>query len=243
MSLLFASFIAGVLTVAAPCILPLLPIVIGGSVSADKEASLRPRWQRPVVVTLSLVVSVIVFTLLLKASTALLGVPAQTWRVLSGVIVIGLALSYMFPRLYSKASNNRLIERANKTIATNQSNRSLKHAALTGVALGPVFNSCSPTYLLIVAAVLPVSISEGFVYLVAYALGLGLALLAIALLGQRLLSRIGWLTSRRFELGLGVIFLLVGVGVLFGLDQQLQTYILDQGWYAPISELETSLRN
>jgi|AntRauTorcE11897_2_1112592.scaffolds.fasta_scaffold00141_32 cytochrome c biogenesis protein CcdA len=243
MSLLIASFIAGLLTVAAPCILPLLPIVVGGSISADDNNSHRPGWQRPVVVALSLSLSVITFTLLLKASTALLGVSPQVWRIISGVIVIGLAISYIFPRIYSKASSNRLIEKANETIASNQSSRSLKHAALTGVALGPVFNSCSPTYLLIVAAVLPVSLGEGIVYLVSYAIGLGLALLAIALLGQRLLSKISWITDRRFELALGVVFLLVGIAVLFGFDQQLQTYILDQGWYAPISGLETSLRN
>ena len=52
--LLLVSLIAGVLTVAAPCVLPLLPIIVG-----------------------SLAVSVILFTLLLKATTASLGIPPQ----------------------------------------------------------------------------------------------------------------------------------------------------------------------
>ena len=37
MFLLLGAFIAGVLTVLAPCVLPLLPIIIGGSVSGDTK--------------------------------------------------------------------------------------------------------------------------------------------------------------------------------------------------------------
>ncbi len=73
MFLLIVSFLAGVLTIAAPCILPLLPVIIGGSlIDSDKDKPERA-WLRPVVITASLAVSVIVFTLLIKATTVLLG--------------------------------------------------------------------------------------------------------------------------------------------------------------------------
>ena len=64
MLLLLISFIAGVLTILAPCVLPLLPVIIGGSISGKtKEKS------RPYIIAASLAASLVVFTLLLKLST------------------------------------------------------------------------------------------------------------------------------------------------------------------------------
>ncbi len=42
MFLLLGAFIAGVLTVLAPCVLPLLPVIIGGSISGDTKDRRRP---------------------------------------------------------------------------------------------------------------------------------------------------------------------------------------------------------
>ena len=64
-----ASLVAGLLTVLAPCVLPLLPVILGGSMVREE----RDRW-RPFIIAGSLVASLILFTLLLKASTVLIGV-------------------------------------------------------------------------------------------------------------------------------------------------------------------------
>jgi len=75
-ALLLLSFVAGILTVAAPCVLPLLPVIVGGSIvrtDADTRVAER-QWFRPVIIATSLAASVVIFTLLLKATTALLGV-------------------------------------------------------------------------------------------------------------------------------------------------------------------------
>ena len=58
MLLFLIAFIAGVLTVLAPCVLPLLPVIVGGSVSGGVNRA------RAYTVALSLGVSVILFTLL-----------------------------------------------------------------------------------------------------------------------------------------------------------------------------------
>jgi cytochrome c-type biogenesis protein len=42
MLLLLISFIAGILTVLAPCVLPLLPVIIGGSLSGNTKQKSRP---------------------------------------------------------------------------------------------------------------------------------------------------------------------------------------------------------
>ena len=115
---------------------------------------------------------------------------------------------------------------------------------LTGAALGPVFSSCSPTYALIVATVLPVSFAEGVLYVSLYAVGLAIPLLLISLAGRGAARRLGWLADPRgwFRRTMGVLFIIVGVVVIVGADKALQTLILDLGWYNPIAELEGVLR-
>jgi len=241
--LAIVSLLAGVLTVAAPCVLPLLPVIVGGSIVADGDAR-RARW-RPFVIAASLAVSVIVFTLLLKATTALLAIPPQVWQVISGVIVILLGVNLLFPALWERLSTRLgLGDRSNRALDASMQRQSIGGDILTGAALGPVFSSCSPTYALIVAAVLPVSFAEGLLYVTLYAIGLALPLLLIALAGRSAARRLGWLADPRgwFRRSMGVLFIIVGVIVIVGADKALQTLILDLGWYDPIANLEGVLR-
>ncbi|WP_194395943.1 cytochrome c biogenesis CcdA family protein [Microbacterium atlanticum] len=236
---LIGALAAGILTVAAPCVLPLLPIIVGGSIVRDGGAR-RERW-RPYVIAASLAVSVVVFTLALKATTALLGIPPQVWQVVSGLIVILLGIDLLVPALWERVSARlHLPARAGEALDRSVARQSFSGDILTGAALGPVFSSCSPTYALIIAAVLPVSFLEGLAYVVAYAVGLAGMLLLIALLGRRLVRRLGWMAKPDgwFRRTVGVLFVLVGVAVITGFDKQLQTWILDAGIYDPIAQFE-----
>jgi cytochrome c-type biogenesis protein len=231
---------AGVLTVAAPCVLPLLPVVVGGAIVRDGHDSRRARW-RPYVIAGSLALSVVAFTLLLKATTALLGVPPQVWQAISGGIVILLGVDLLFPRLWDRLSIMLgLQSRSGEMLDRAVARQSYTGDVLTGAALGPVFSSCSPTYALIVAAVLPVSFGEGLAYVIAYAVGLAGMLLAIALLGRSLVRRLGWAANPDgwFRRVVGGLFVLVGVAVITGFDKQVLTWVLDAGLYDPIANLE-----
>lgn len=236
---LLLSFAAGVLTVAAPCVLPLLPVVIGGAMVRGGDER-RARW-RPYVIAASLAASVVLFTLLLKATTALLGIPPQVWQLVSGGIIIVLGIDLLVPTLWDRLSIALGLQaRSGAMLDRSVSRQSIGGDILTGAALGPVFSSCSPTYALIVAAVLPVSFVEGVVYVGAYAAGLAGMLLLIALLGRGLVRRLGWLADPRgwFRRTIGAAFVLVGIAVITGFDKQLQTWILDAGLYDPIAALE-----
>lgn len=238
--LFVVSLLAGVLTVAAPCVLPLLPIIVGGSIVADGADARRALW-RPFVIAASLAVSVIVFTLLLKATTALLGIPTQVWQFISGLIVVLLGVNLLVPSLWERLSTRLgLGDRSNRALDASVQRQSVGGDILTGAALGPVFSSCSPTYALIVAAVLPVSFVEGLLYVTIYAVGLAVPLLLIALAGRSAARRLGWLADPRgwFRRTMGVLFIIVGIVVIVGADKALQTLILDLGWYDPIAELE-----
>lgn len=241
--LIIFSFFAGVLTVLAPCILPLIPVVIGASTSAIKSEGSAPNIKRPLVIISSLVISIFIFTLLLRSTTALLGIPTAVWSAISGLIIILFGINILLPSVWERfllATRLHLI--ANRKMAQAQSRSGLKKDILLGAALGPVFNSCSPTYALIVAVLLPASFSSGTLYLLAYCIGLGAILLLLAIFGQTLIARIKWMSNPRgaFQKILGIIFVTVGLIIVLGIDKQIQTTILDRGWYAPIESLEKS---
>ncbi len=243
MTLLILSFIAGVLTVAAPCILTLLPVIVGGTIarSGDTKAAQKRLWYRPLVIATSLAVSVILFTLLLKYSTSLLGIPQMTWQIIAGVIILLLGINFLKPDLWERIPVvNQLNLNSSKILGKSLQQKNIGGDMLIGFSLGPVFNSCSPTYALIVATILPISFFQGLIYLFAYAAGLASTLLLIAYAGQGVITKLRWLSNPGgwFKRVIGIMFILVGVMVITGLDRKFQAFVLERGWYAPISSLE-----
>lgn len=238
MFFVFVSFVAGALTVLAPCILPLLPVIIGGSTQDHHKRS-------PYLITLSLAISIVVFTLALKFSTAFINVPQTFWSAVSGTIIILFGLVSLFPELWEKVSGKfKFSNRSNDLLTTSATRHNSWGDILIGASLGPVFSSCSPTYFIILATVLPQSFAEGILNLAAYAIGLSVVLLLISLLGQRLVKKLGWAANPHgwFKRLLGIIFILVGLFIITGYDKQIQTYLIEKGIYAP-SAIEMSLIN
>lgn len=247
LAVLLGAFVAGVLTTLAPCVLPLLPVIVGGSVApspagADAGGSLavgarvRAPTRRALLVVASLGVSVVLFTLLLKVSTNLLGVPPQVWPYISGGILVALGLAGMFPTGWDRLSGAlRLQGRSTQRLARADARQGDLGAVLTGAALGPVFSSCSPLYAYVVVTVLPASFSTGLVLLAAYVVGLCATLLAIALLGQKLVRGLGWAADPHGWLrrGLGLVFILVGMGVMLGWDRAIQSWLLENSPWQP----------
>jgi cytochrome c biogenesis protein CcdA/thiol-disulfide isomerase/thioredoxin len=223
MFLLIGAFIAGVLTVLAPCVLPLLPVIIGGSIGGNTKDK-----RRPLLIAGSLAVSLIVFTVLLKATTLLINIPPQAITYFSGGIIVALGLATLFPQVYTTAIARLGIEhRAQQLLGTGTSNRSqIIGPIITGAALGPVFSSCSPVYAYILATVLPAHFATAMAYIVSYVIGLSLVLLAVGYYGQRLTSRIKFASNPKgyFQRGLGGIFVIVGILIITGAGTKLQVW-------------------
>lgn len=237
MALLLISFIAGVLTVLAPCILPLLPVVIGSSVGARSKAT-------PFIVIGSLALSIILFTYLLKASTSLIAIPPYVWGYISGGILISFGLMSLFPQIWENLPCTATTSvHANKLVGAGHQKKSVWGDVLIGAALGPVFSSCSPTYFVILATVLPASFFLGTVYLLTYIAGLVLVLALIAILGQRLTGKLQFAADSHnwLKRGIGAVFLIVGIFIVTGLDKKVETWVLDQGFTSGILHIEQQL--
>lgn len=236
MALFITSLLAGVLTIGAPCVLPVLPVIIGGSVAEEDK-------KKPYIVIASLSVSLVVFTLLLKASTLLIMVPPSFWASISGGIVLIFGIFTLFPHLWEKISEKLRISSASNAFLHNSSQKSgIGGSILIGAALGPVFSSCSPTYALIVATVLPQSFLSGLFYIIVYVIGLALMLLLVSIFGQRLVSKLRWLADpeSKFKKGMGVLFILIGLLIVTGTEKKIETYFVESGVYN-VSEFELNL--
>ena len=228
---LLGAFVAGVLTTLAPCVLPMLPVIVGGSLAGDGSDR-----KRAYVITASLGVSVAVFTLALKATTALIDIPPDVWAYLSGTLLILLGLVSLFPGIWEWLSARLSLQARTTTgLADARQRNGFTGQALTGAALGPVFSSCSPLYAYVVVTVLPADLGYGLLLLAAYVIGLCGTLLVIALLGQKFVRRMGWAADPHgwFRRIIGILFILVGVFVLTGADKDLQAWIIENSPIRP----------
>ncbi len=229
---LVGALLAGALTTLAPCALSLLPVVVGGSLAGGPDAGA----QRALLVTVSLGASVFLFTLALRATTALIGVPTSVWQWVSGGLLVVLGLVTAVPELWDRVSVATGLSggSARRLHAANQRGGTLG-AVLTGAALGPVFTSCSPLYGYVVVTVLPAEPARGLALLTTYVVGLVAVLLAVALGGQRVVRRLRWAADPHswFRRALGILLVVVGVLVLTGLMQDLEVWVLDHSPIAP----------
>ncbi len=111
MTLLIVAFFAGVLTVLAPCVLPLLPMILGASIDDAKNK------YAPYVVIASLSVSILIFSILLKATTLLIGLPIDFWKIFSGVLIILMGIITLFPNIWKTISMRlKLSDNSNKML-------------------------------------------------------------------------------------------------------------------------------
>ncbi len=238
---LVASAVAGILTILAPCIVPVLPIILGGTAGEERSRL------KPFVITGSLALSIVVFTLLVRASANAFGISQGVLTNISGAILIAFGVFTIFPEIWDTISLKlNLSTSSNKLMGKYARGGGIGSDALLGASLGPVFTSCSPTYAAILALVISGEIGYGVatVYLIVYALGLAMMLLLIAFAGQRIVKRLGWATNPKgwFKRIVGVAFLLIGLAIVTGVDKDIETWLLEQGFYEPFAEFENNIR-
>ncbi len=229
---LAGALVAGGLTVLAPCALSLLPVIVGGAVSG--AADLRAV-RRALVITASLGASVAAFTLLLKASTALIDIPVSVWRGISGGLLIALGLAVL-PEVPEDLRRHRAggpqRRGAGRGRRRGGADRGGTHrgCARPGLHLvQPVVRLCGGDRL---ARREPV---RGLVLLAAYVLGLVVVLLTVALLGQRADARLRWAADPKapWRRVAPAPIVVIGVLVLTGAMQVVETWILEHSPVAP----------
>lgn len=213
------AFLAGIVTVLSPCILPLLPIILSSTTAQDQK--------RPLGVVTGFVLSFTFFTLFLTSIVQWSGIPADSLRSLAILILAVFGLTLVWPGLQQKMEIwfSRLSRFAPTT------NRSgFGGGLLVGFSLGLLWTPCVGP---ILAAVISLAITgavtaQSALITLAYALGTALPLLLIMLAGSTALQRVPWLVrnTKHIQQAFGVLMILTAVAITFNLDRQFQTYIL-----------------
>ncbi len=179
--LLLVAFLGGLITGLSPCIVPVIPVVVaGGSTSTSRR--------RPYVIIAGLVLSFSLSVLFATSLLSLLHLP-QDLMFWLGVALLGLlALGLLVPRV------GEVIERPFTRLGTSRT-ATESGGFVLGLSLGLVFVPCAGpvlTAISVAAAHHRVS-ATSLLVTVAYALGVTVPLLVLAVVAQRATS---WPTLR-----------------------------------------------
>lgn len=213
------ALLAGVLTVLSPCVLPILPIIVG--------RSLQSHLYGPVALVLGLVSGFAVAGSLLGITASWLTRIANGIRIGAIVLLLVLGLLAIFPhwsdRLFSALRLHRFQSLAPK---------GLLGEFCLGTQLGLLWTPCAGSILgsILILAAVDHQIVGAFHLLLVYGIGAALPLLAIAY-GGRTLSR-QLLKIRAYSEPLqrvgGVIVAMTAIAILLSWDVQIQL------WLAPL---------
>lgn len=220
--LVLFSFLAGIVTVLSPCILPVLPIILTGTSTGGK--------QRPLGIVTGFVASFTFFTLFLTSIVQSLGISADALRHFSVVVLFVFGLSLLLPFVQA------LLEKAFTAVAGKAPNSSQTTSfwggLLIGASLGLLWTPCVGP---ILASVLSLALTgtvtgSAAIITLAYAIGTAIPMFAIMIGGQTLLQRNTWLVRRtgQIQKAFGVLMMATAVAIYFNLDRSFQTYILQK---------------
>jgi len=213
---------AGVATVASPCVLPMLPLLLGATAG-------RRDWKRPLAVVSGFVLAFTAVASVFGASTQVLGVSQQALRdgaaatlMLAGVLMLWPSLA---ERLLSRLgfvadAAHRLGAKAGGGVAGS---------LWLGATLGALWTPCAGPVLATILALVAQAgdAAQAAPLLFVYALGAGVPMLAIAYGGQALSTRWRPLVRHgvRLRQAFGVLVVAVAGAMLAQVDAQAAAWL------------------
>jgi cytochrome c-type biogenesis protein len=214
------AFLAGVITVLSPCVLPLLPIILSSGAQEGRA--------RPIGLIIGFVGAFTAATLALSYLVRSLGVPPDLNRILAGAVLIALGLVLAIPFLH------RGFERLAGAIASRtpvpQNGSGFGGSLAIGAGLGLAWSPCVGP---IMASVITLALNQkvdaaAIAVTFAFSLGTALPMAAFMLGGRQITRRLGWFQANagRIQQVLGVLLVLTGLAIFVGWDRQIQILLL-----------------
>jgi len=246
--ILVFAFISGVVTILSPCILPVLPILLSGTVGGGKA--------RPAGVVAGFAVTFTVFTLALSALIRALGISSDLLRLFAVAVLVLFGLVMLVPRLQLLFERfaSRLARRSgtvNRGAAGKNAQGQLAGfggGVAVGFSLGVVWTPCvGPIMASVISLAVTQQVDGGAVLItLAYTLGTSIPMLGVMTGGRALLTRNPRLAGRTAGIQriFGVLMIVVGIAIGFGWDRQFQSAVLAAfpNYGAGLTALEDSSR-
>jgi cytochrome c-type biogenesis protein len=218
----FFAFLSGIVTVASPCVLPVLPFLLSGAIGGRS---------RPYGIVLGFIASFTLFTLFLSSLVQALGISSDALRLGSVGLLLVFGLVLAIPALhtwYERVSSGAM----NNLSHLGQSKQNgFAGGMMVGATLGLLWTPCvGPIMASVITLALSNSITaQAFLTTLAFSCGTAIPMLAVMLGGRSLLNRAGWLMNNlsRVQRGFGVVLVVFALGIGFNLDRAFQTWVLD----------------
>ncbi|MCP5155127.1 MAG: cytochrome c biogenesis protein CcdA [Ectothiorhodospiraceae bacterium] len=222
---LFWAYLAGVLTLINPCVLPLLPITLAAALQSSRLG--------PLALAAGLTVTFAVVGLTVTAFGPLLGLDDRTVARVAAALMVGFGLLLLLPRgqLLLARLASPLADRANQGIA-RVAGDGLGAQFLVGALLGAVWSPCIGPTLggAIGLAASGDGLPEAGATMLVFGLGVSSVLVALAygsreVLGARRARMQRWMPWAKPLLG--ATLAVVGVAMLLGVDKRIEVWLLD----------------
>lgn len=218
------SFLAGILSILSPCVLPLVPILVSTALNTSRYA--------PYTLAIGLAISFTFIGVFITTIGASIGVDQEVFRFVAAVLLISFGAVLISTTLQEKfadatagigSSGNRLLSKV--------STDSLLGQFILGLLLGVVWSPCVGPVLgaTITLASQGTDLDHVVLVMALFGLGAGSPLILLGLLSRQAMMKVKSKLSFAGKVGkpiLGVIILTVGLLIISGLDKELETVIV-----------------
>jgi cytochrome c-type biogenesis protein len=219
------AFLAGILSTLSPCVLPLLPIVLGTALSEHRAG--------PLALAGGLALSFVAIGLVVATVGFTIGLDAGVFRMAAGVLLIGIGIVLLMPPLQARfALAAGPVGNWTEQRFGGFSSAGLGGQFAVGVLLGAVWSPCvGPT--LGAASVLA---SQGehlgavAVTMLAFGIGAALPLMLLGLVSREAMLR--WrarllAAGQRGKIVMGVVLAATGLLIVTGADKDIETALVE----------------
>ena len=228
-------YVAGLLTLINPCVLPVLPIVLATALQAGRLG--------PLTVAAGMSVSFVTFGLLVAVAGRSLGITEETVSNAGAVLMIGFGLVLLVPRFSASfaTATAGFSERADVQM-DGADGSGLSGQFVAGVLLGAVWSPCIGPTLggAISLASQGESLGHATAIMVTFALGVSTIIVGLGYGAQSAIRKRRDLMRRMATSArpvMGVVFVAVGLGILFKVHHMLEFWALEYlpAWFTELS--------
>jgi len=212
---LVLALLAGVVTIAAPCTLPMLPILLGASVGHTGKI-------RPALIALGFVISFSAAALLLSAITRIFDFDPNVLRTAAAILLLGFGLLMIWPAPFEWLSIRVSGLMSNSAAGNATPSQGNVGGFVLGTTLGLIWTPCAGPVLGSILTIVATSQDTAWasMLLVVYAIGAAIPMLAIAYGGQGVTTRVRSLAriSPRLQQGFGIVVIAFAIASYFQYD-------------------------
>lgn len=216
------AFLAGIVTILSPCIMPILPVILASSIA---DAGSR---RRPYGIVIGFILSFTFFTLFLSTLVKYLGIPADSLRNFSVFIIAIFGFSLLIPRFQLLLES--LFARLANFMPSSAGKTGFGGGVAIGLSLGLLWTPCvGPILASVIALAITGSVTtSAFFITLAYSLGTAIPMYIVIVSGRNLFTKVPWLLSNMslIQKVFGLVMILTALALYNGLDRNFQTYVL-----------------